>query len=342
MRRFILRFGPLILIVLVFVFEYLLSHFRWLQLNRVYADIEIILAALGMIWWHIRHENTLAVIKIFFNAHHGEASSIMGLLNIVFVFIQLHIIGTEVHGILVPHPGKAVHGSALTEWLSVGGYIALLFIPFLLIGYIVEKKRDIPQAEREVLVSVLSFNKADLIKRFIDTQFDPARLIAQREDGSWTSFNWYPIRKSLEMYGKINTVILLIDGRSEDEINLAGSSVETIMPEFLGSIRTGIRLEYVRDVDVEELNKMNTKTKADIEKLLKPYPNAKIVFNVTSGTSVASSAMTLFSIRGNRGLCYLKQDDPDPKKSVMKEFSVSVFDLQDVFEAFFEASENEK
>lgn len=331
-----LNYGLIYLIIATLIYEYCLTHSGYLALNRNWNDLGACIVFLTLIVVHTwKKGNTLRVLKSFFLAHQGESNNFFALFNIVFVFIQLHILGTEVHEAFIPHAGEQdTHINLLFLCVQLLSYVALLFIPFFIHALFIEHKLKIEPKDRKVLVTGLSYNASKKIEPFIKDKF------SLNYPG-----NWNPIRKSLEKYFAVSKLILLVDNKARSGVleavnNLQMSHVdkpvETILQKFLDSIRQGIGLEIMYVSDFNYLNEIFTGKKKELEEKLSKDPSREIMFNLSSGTSATSAAITLFSIKGNRGLCYLTQESRENEHIV--EFDVSVFDLEDVFSAYLAKS----
>jgi len=323
MRNFISKYGLIILMLLVFLYEYLLTHWHWLMLNRVYADVEACVLFLALVGFHLKKNNTLRILKSFFSAHHGESTSFFGLLNIVFVFVQLHLIGTEVHHALVPQPGE--HNfqiAAWQQWLQIGAYLSVLFIPFFIHASFIEHKKKVNDTDRKLLVTSLSYNNSAKLQDFIKNNFDPVLI---------NPFNWNPVFKTIKLYENINRVIFIIDDNAYYQfVSTSAKNADKTLQMFLNSIRDGITFEILRINNFNDLDAVFSEKKIILENLLEKRPSKEILFNISSGTSVVTTALTLFAVKGNRGISYMEQNADDK----IREFDVSVFDLEDVFSTY--------
>lgn len=324
----------ILLFLMVLVYEYALTHNKWIGDNKTILNAVTCILFVLLIIHIIRGKKDILLLKSFVNAHHGESYHLTGLVNLVFVFSQLHLLGTEIHTLLVPH-GEAAHSPLFSQSLQLLTYVALLFLPFLLIVIFTRQAGPVPKEEREVLVTSISLPKKENIINVINKKFEKGFI---KSDGG----NLRPIIKAIEAYSNLKKVLLFIDEKAYAEFYAAtretdflpeGSTedpVSLFFNQFIHLYSENAAVELLRTGTFNKMNSIFKDQKRLLEAKLYPYKNRKIVFSLTNGTAAVSAALTLLSIRGERGLCYLTQGEQEE----ILEFDVSVTDLQDIISNF--------
>jgi hypothetical protein len=327
-----------VIAILLLCMQYWLNHQKFEENIQINIYSYIILGFGLLLAIVLKKRKGLGVVKSFLAAHEGQAAAFFGLFNIIYVFVQLHIIGTEAHHIIAPPQSNIEEHHLLLPLLKVLSYTAFLFVPFFSQALSLRTYVGGTVEDRKVLVIGMSHHK-EWGSNF-DHQFNLQKIcndfIAKNPNGERNEISNFPwplraLHQHLVICKNINKVIFLADDRANDElIRINQKKNADAMQSFLDSIREGIQYEKIYIKGVNDFRHVYQEVKDDLEEKLRFYKNYQICFNISPSTAIVSGALTLFSLRGDRGLYYLSQDN-----STIEECKVNIYDLEDVISDFY-------
>jgi hypothetical protein len=352
-------YGILVFSIAAFGIEYYISSLG--NHHCCILSIALKLVVLAMVTWLVliykKKNKSLNVVRSFMNAHHQQARSFMGLYVIVFVFIQLHIIGTLGHEVFA---SSEHHKPLCLDLLTLIEYIGILFLPFLLHGLFLEEERTVYDSERKVLVCGISYSSANDLALFARDSFDYQKIF-RNQMFKGNNYNLYSIIETLNKCSNINEVIILLDKNMQTQIKKAskllqwGDSVESYFREMFKlapNSKRNIKVEVIdEDTNFNDLSNVYRRIKPILEKKLRAYQSHEIAFNITPGTALVTAATSLFSLKGNRGLYYLTQIPKDKldedinqyratttntlSLGTIEKFDITLSDLKEEIKEFF-------
>jgi hypothetical protein len=250
----------------------------------------------------------------FISAVHTHAGNIWGVLMIVFVLTQLHLIGTSFHEYL-----KSGH-----EGLEALIFLELMFLPFVFQAFfpVKNEKNEVPARDRKVLITGLSKNNKDDL------------IIALNENFNNKPYNWMPVVDMLAKYTEVNKILLLLSPEVKAELDTANSeSGKDIFIELLGKKFSGriIKPEIISVENVDDFDNMYKEVKPVINAKLNKYKSKEIMFGISPATSTVTATLVFLSMPGERGFVYKHQND-----SGLQEFNVNAYDIKELWDEIFE------
>lgn len=255
---------------------------------------------------------------------HNHTGNIAGIFMILFILIQVHLIGTELHEFI------CCHGSLWHVCL----YLMVLLFPFIIQSFFYNNsKLPVPKEDRRVLVLAASeYKYQDLID--INEKF----LLTKDGIGFMKEKNKYKaLIKTIQEYLGINHVIILVDEKSASPLKEfkeknSKDFVLEILGLFFPNRFNSNSIEYMPVDNINDFTQMYKVLKPDLEYRIRNYEDREVLFNISSGTSTVSAVLSLFSVIGQRGFCYLEQVDmtQDANARIL-EFEINAFDLKELW-----------
>lgn len=87
--------------------------------------------------------------------------------------------------------------------------------------------------------------------------------------------------------------------------------------------------DFTEQVDFDDFDQCNDTIILQIE-AYKKYDDKDFLFNISPGTKVVTSVMTLNCLKGDRGMIYIRQNQCSPEEKV-QEYNPNVFVLDQQF-----------
>ncbi|MEI2694065.1 MAG: hypothetical protein V9E90_03260 [Saprospiraceae bacterium] len=257
---------------------------------------------------------------------HNHSGNIAGIFMILFILVQVHLIGTELHEFI------CCHGNVWT----IAIYIITLLFPFLIQSFFYsDGKGVISKHDRKVLILAVSNNSLDSLNNISNEYFKGKEYI---DFIRMQSFSYKTLLKTLELYTCVDHIIFLVDKKAgaalEDYKKQASKKdfIEELLEVcFPGRFKT-MSFEYIYFNDINNFTEMYKEVKPVIENRISDYKDRQVLFNISSGTALASAALALFSVIGERGFCYLEQlERSKDEQARILEFEINAFDLKELW-----------
>jgi|GEM_PF-5360849 len=258
----------------------------------------------------------------FLTAVHNHAPNIFGVFLIVFVLVQIDLIGASFHEYLVKGDGG-------WETLIL---VDLMFLPFVLHAHFpVEKLKDkVPEHERKVLVTALSLNDKSMAG-FKEKNYSIAAV----------PHNWRPVFEMLKKYERIELIVFLLSNEVSKQIHAINAEIrQDVLKKILAEEfpqREKLRFEQLYITNIDDFDDMYKRVKPAIEGSIAGYKSEEIIFGITSGPSTITATLVFLSMPGKRGFVYLKQNDPKD----LAEFNIHAYDVKELWDEIFETHVNE-
>lgn len=316
--------NPIVLItaeVCLFWNDYDVQHPRliwFLGLASVLLLLAVVLSRKG---GSIFKQSVLFVLK-------GGAASIPGILLLIYFGIHLNLMTNQLSDFFEHNKSPTlIRFFTSASFLLNAFLIDTLQLPKL-------KKEGVEKERRKVLVTALSPNDPENLKKIVEKIVDQESAEQPIKKELEIPWNWGPIINILDVYKKVDEVVIIKSNRVREELKQAGRTAEgrDAFEEMLHQKYPGKTSEPVDVDDADVFDSYFPKLKTDLNQKLKTYKDEEIIFNISSGTSNITSALTFLSMPGKRGVAYQKQDSS--KK--LDEFTVGVLTIEELWDEIFE------
>lgn len=318
-----------------------------------------IVAILGFIIWYSPNMSLTDLEMSFIKTFQTKILSIAGFMAAFYILLHIAWLGDMLIAFTLKPLSFSYEGFwdfGVCQWEGFkenqNGSAAIFFslfmfsLPFMIFPFLKKskEKEPIPKEERTVLVTAVSTLSKPRQNK------DQDNTLVNR---NW--HNWETVHKILKSYYNIKTVILIFSSDSmvkyqnnislgdfEEDWNTHIDNKLSAYIVFKKLIRKQfpnvIRIEKTdKLIDFNDFNSFHNDLKVEIDAMLKGVDDKKILFNISGGTSLLSSSLTLLALKGKRGIIYTTQNEGEGNP--IKEVQADIRTIDNLLEELQEAIE---